>query len=284
MNFAAANAGITGGITFYNMEENMGIAMAEEETRMKKIVSLALVALLLLGVSAPALATDNPAWNDLLNKTAASIEQLTADYGELTVVGTAAIAVEPDMATLTLGVMFEDPSTAVAQDKVNEVIAKLVETLKAQGIPENKIATNNYYVSPTYDYGTDPAVLRGYQVSEMLNVTVEDFSLISKVIDTSVAIGVNQVQSITFDTSKRAEIYRQALANAIAAAQQKAVVMVQAAGKQLVDLRSLAEAEQGQSLYLNAYDTRATGMKAESQILGGEINVTAQVTLVYDIR
>lgn len=251
---------------------------------MRKFASLALVALLLLGVAAPALATDNQAWNDLLNKTAASIEQLTVEHGELTVVGTAAIAVEPDMATITLGVMFEDPSTSVAQQKVNEVIAKLVETLKALGIPENKIATANYYVSPTYDYSSDPAMLRGYQVSEMLNVTVEDFMLISKIIDSSVEAGVNQVQNISFDTSKRAEIYRQALVNAIAAAQQKADVMAQAAGKQVVDLRNINEAEQGVSMYLNFYDTRAMGAKAESQILGGEINVTAQVTLVYDIR
>lgn len=251
----------------------------------KMIISLALVALMLVGTMVPAMASEsNEAWNALLEKTMTSIEQLTVDSGELTVVGTAAIAATPDKATISLGAMYEDTSIDLAQVKTNQAIEAVINELKALGIPENKMATSNYSVYPTYDYSTATPVLRGYQVTNMLTVEVEDFSLISKVIDRAVASGANQVNNIGFDVSTRSEIYRQALASAIAAAQTKAEVMATAAGKKLGNLRSITEAEQGMSMYLNAYDSRDMKAAGAAQVLGGELNVTAQVTLVFEMK
>jgi uncharacterized protein YggE len=253
---------------------------------MRKIgLSLALAALLLVCMVAPAMASANEAWIALVDKTVDSIDRLTAATGQLTVIGTAAIAVEPDTASVTLGVLLEHASTHEAQRQVNDVMAKVIETVKALGIQESKIATSAYSVNPAYDYTQDPPALRGYQVSNTVTVQVEQFDLISQVIDAAVAAGANQVQGISFNTSKRGEIYRQALQSAIAAAQGKATVAAGAAGKQLGALRSLTEAEQGVSAYLNAYDSRVVGLdKSGAQILGGEINVTAQVTLVYEMK
>lgn len=254
---------------------------------MKKIIiSLALVALMLVGTMAPAMATEsNQAWDALLEKTMTSIEQLTVENGELTVIGTAAVAVTPDKATLSLGAMYEDASIDVAQVKTNQAIEAVINELKTLGIPENKMETSNYSVYPTYDYSTSTPVLRGYQVTNMLTVEVEDFSLISKVIDRAVASGANQVNNISFDISTRSEIYRQALTTAIAAAQTKAEIMAAAAGKQLGNLTSIIEAEQGASMYLNAYDSQAMKEAGGApQVLGGELNVTAQVTMVFQMK
>ncbi len=251
----------------------------------KTLWVLALAVVLLVGSVAPALASSNEAWNSLLNKTVTSIEQLTAPSAELTVAGTSAIAVEPDKASIMLGVTIEDASIATAQENVNTTMQAIVDALKALGIDERKMSTSNYNVYPTYDYSQEPAKMRGYQVSNMLTVEVQEFALISQVIDKAVQAGANQVQSISFDTSKRSELYREALQSAITAARDKASIMAFAAGKQLGDLRSMTEAEQGVSMYLNAYDARQmAGAESKANIMGGELNVTAQVTLVYEMK
>lgn len=249
----------------------------------KTLLALTLVATLLICAAAPALAT-NQDWNTLLDKTVTSIEQLASPNGTLTVIGTAAIAVEPDKASVMLGVMFEDPSIVVAQEKVNSAMENIIKTLKTLGIDERKMATSNYSVYPTFDYSQDPAKLRGYQVSNMLTVQIEEFALISQVIDRAVQAGANQINSVSFDTSKRSETYREALQQAITAARDKAFIMAFAAGKQLGTLISISEGDQNTSMYLNAYDVRAAGDAIQSKIMGGELNVTAQVTLVYEMK
>ena len=250
----------------------------------RTILAMALAAVLLAGAAAPAAAAANDAWTALLDKTVTSIEQLTTNSGDLAVLGTSSIAVEPDMASIMLGVSIEDASVVLAQEKAAAVMQSVIDALKTLGIDQNKMSTSNYSIFPTYDYAQEPAALRGYHVSNMLTVQVQEFALISQVIDRAVLAGANQVHGITFDTSKRSELYREALRTSIAAAREKAAIMAFAAGKQLGALRSLTEADQNLSMFLGAYDVRPALSAGGPQILGGELNVTAQVTLVFEMK
>ena len=250
---------------------------------MKKLLATLLLTSLLVCGLTPALAETDPAWNALVDRAMTSIDNLTAT-GELRVVGTAAVAVDPDMATINLGVQQSHESVMVAQHNTNLIMASIVDALVALGIPEKNMVTSDYSVYPMYDYNNNPPVPNGYQVQNSITVTVEEFSLISTVIDTAVASGANQVNYISFDNSLRSMYYREALSAAIAAAQEKAALMALAAGKQLGELRSVSESEGGMNLYLNAYDARNSMARAGSQILGGQMDVSAQVTLVYGLK
>jgi len=188
------------------------------------------------------------------------------------------------MATIMLGVSIEDSSVAVAQEKANILMQGIISSLKALGIDESKMATSNYSVYPTYDYSQDPASVRGYQVNNMLTVQVQEFAIISQVIDRAVQAGANQVQGISFDSSKRSMIYRDALQNAIAAAREKAAIMAFAAGKELGKLRSVTEGDQSMGYFFNTYDIRALASSAQTNIMGGELEVTAKVTLVFELK
>ena len=249
----------------------------------RTLVALALAGALLLCAAAPGLASNNDAWAALLDKTVTAIGQMTAETGELTVVGTAAIAVEPDKAAIMLGVSIEESSVAAAQEKVNTTMQGIVDSLRALGIEQSKMTTSNYSVFPVYDYSSEPAFVRGYQVNNMLTVQVQEFALISQVIDKAVQAGANQVQGITFDTAKRSELYQEALKNAVAAAREKAVVMAFASGKQLGNLLGVIEGDQG-SVFHNAWDARAESDALQTNILGGELEVVAKVTLVFELK
>jgi len=256
---------------------------------MKRTIGRTFVAMLLAGAlllcgAAPGLASGNDAWAALLDKTVTAVGQLTTDSCELTVTGTASIAVEPDKATIMLGISIEDVSVSVAQERVNTTMQAILDSLKALGIDPSKMSTSNYSVYPAYDYSREPATVRGYQVNNMLTVQVTEFALISQVIDRAVQAGANQVHGLSFDTSKRSELYREALQSAVIAAQQKAQLLAFATGKQVGALRSVTEGEQMGYWGNNVWDTRSEAEAGGSQILGGELDVTARVTLVFELK
>ena len=254
-----------------------------KRTMGRTFVAILLASALLLCVAPISLASGNDAWAALLDKTVTAIGQLTAESGELTVTGTASIAVEPDKATIMLGVSIADASVSVAQEKVNTTMQAIIDSLTALGIDQNKMSTNNYSVFPTYDYSQEPAAVSGYQVNNMLTVQVSEFALISQVIDRAVQAGANQVHGLHFDTSRRSELYREALQSAIGAAREKAALMAFATGKQLGNLRSVTEGDP-MSYFTNVWDTRIEAQSAGSPILGGEMDVSARVTLVFELK
>ena len=249
----------------------------------KAFIALMLAGALLMCAITPGLASNNDAWAALLDKTVTAVGQLTAETGELTVTGTAAISVAPDMGTVILGVSFEEPSVAAAQERVTTTMQAILTSLQALGIDPSRMTTSNYSVYPAYDYMQEPAAVRGYQVNNTLSVQVQEFALVSQVIDRAVVAGANQIHGITFDTSKRSALYREALQTAIGVAREKASLMAFAAGKQLGNLRNVIEGDQG-GYYYNAWDVRGEAEASQTNILGGELEVAARVTLVFELK
>lgn len=242
-----------------------------------------LVALLLTCSLTSALAEGNEAWNDFMAKTADSIDKLTAPAAQLTVNGSASVTAAPDQATLALGVTLQGENVDEVQREVNTTIAAIIKALQGQGITEDQLVTADYSIYPNYDYATNTPQLTGYQVTSMLRVQVDDFAKVGAVIDAATAAGANQTGGISFDTKDREAMYQQALAEAVAAAQGKAALLAQAAGRPLGDLLSLTEGG-GSSLVYRTMALATKDMANETQVLGGSIEVGAQVTMVFQLK
>lgn len=256
---------------------------------MKKLISLALcLALCLLGTVALA-QEQNKEWEALLAKTLDSLEGVVSQSGRLTVSGTASVAVTPDEAHISVGVEYERPGVAEAQSLANETMDRLIQALKALGFADKDMGTSNYSINPSYDYSGSTPKLTGYRVSTLLSVTVRDFQKINAVIEAAVAAGANQIHSLSFSYSKHGEAYREALAKAIEIAKVKAEVMAQAAGKQIGALLELTEGSQGgyTPYYATAnimLDRAAAPAMPETQIMGGQSEVSATVNMVFAVK
>ncbi|MDR3051859.1 MAG: SIMPL domain-containing protein [Oscillospiraceae bacterium] len=241
--------------------------------------------LLTLLLACPAaLAADAPAdYNALLGKALTALDELTAARGQLTVTGNATLVAAPDRASVTLGVQLQGPVLEDVQASVNTAMAAVIVALENSGIARDLITTNDYSVSPVYDYSGDTPKATGYQVSNNVAVRVQDFNRIGAVIDAATAAGANQVYGISFDTSSRQKLYNDALWNAIADARAKALVMAEATGRQLGDLRTVEE-RAGMDVTPRAYSAMAMDAVAGTQILGGSLQITAQVVAVFDLK
>jgi len=232
---------------------------------MKKFFLMLLALSLALGAALPALAED----------------------GVIRVSGRATVALAADIAVIQVGVNTRKPTVQEAQVEntvlMNGVIAAILET----GVEEKDIITSQFDVYSAYEYGTDDQGRETstpcYQVSNMLSVTIRDLSRLGAVLDAAMNAGANTTYGIRFSSSKENDAYQKALIRAVEDAQQKAIVLAAAAGRELGELK-LIDATQQNSHYgiSNTFDAKAAFDTAA--IVSGDISVNATVVIEYSIK
>lgn len=207
----------------------------------------------------------------------------------VTTVGTATVTGTADMAVLHVGYRCENKESAQAQKEAAEVIARVEQAALEQGVEQKDIATDSLEIYPQYDYSGETSELVGYGVTHMLRVTVRDIDRLGDVLDALLLAGANQSYGITFMSSKEDEMYLQALTMAVDNAAQKADQLAIASGLWLGGISSVKEISSG-GLYnggymnLNTFKEDAAAAGIGETIRAGEISVTAQVEVIYEIR
>jgi uncharacterized protein YggE len=132
--------------------------------------------------------------------TALSWAQLTPRLATITAVGDASVSVTPDLAHVDVGVTSQ---AATAQDATSQNATQSAAVITAlQGLigAGANIKTISYSLSPVYNNPPQgqSATIIGYSVTNVVEVTLTDTTLIGKVIDTSIQSGANRVQGVSF--------------------------------------------------------------------------------------
>jgi uncharacterized protein YggE len=150
--------------------------------------------------------------------------------------------VEPDMATITLGVMTEGKTAAEAMAANATRMTAVVASLKKAGIAEKDIQTSNLNLNPQYRYEQNkPPMLTGYQASNQVTVRVLDLKKLGAAVDATVSAGANQVHGISFgllDPTTAENAAREAAVKALAA---KVDLYAKVTGHRVTRLVSLSE-------------------------------------------
>jgi uncharacterized protein len=139
--------------------------------------------------------------------------------------GEGEIPVQPDTASVNLGVVTESKELISAQQENSVVGNKVIESLVALGIDKNQIQTFDYRIEPNYDYDQGKQIFRGYKITHILQVKIDDLSIIGKVVDTAVQHGANYAANVQFTTRYLDAYYQQALALALKNANSKATTI-----------------------------------------------------------
>ncbi len=204
----------------------------------------------------------------------------------LTVSGTGVVTLIPDYATLNLGVSAQASTVSEAQSQSAAQMTKLLEALKAMGIKDEDIQTSYFSINPIYDYSSmgSSEQVTGYRVDNSLSVTVRVLDDVSRVLDGAMAAGANQSYGLTFESTRRAEAYDQALQMAVQEAARKAELMAAATGKELRGLKAVTEQTGG---YRGEYVMSAKmmdGATGGTPIMAGTLTVEATVQSVYYLK
>ncbi len=163
--------------------------------------------------------------------------------------GNATIRAEPDMATVTTGVVTTADTARTALSANNEAMANLLDLVKSVGVADRDMQTSNFSVAPQYVYSDKPDVngyrrppkLVGYQVTNDLTVNLRDLNSLGTVLDKMVSAGSNTINGISFAVSDSSTLIDDARRAAMKDAIAKADLYAKAAGVCLDRIVSISE-------------------------------------------
>ncbi|PLS01712.1 SIMPL domain-containing protein [Neobacillus cucumis] len=138
------------------------------------------------------------------------------------VTGEGELSIPPDSASVNLGVITEMKELTSAQQQNSVEVAKVINALQTLGIPKNLIQTLDYRIETEYDYEQGKQLFRGYKITHLLHVKLEELSLVGKAVDIAVQNGVNYVSNVQFSLKDKETYYLQALSLALNNASDKA--------------------------------------------------------------
>lgn len=211
---------------------------------------------------------------------------LSLAEGTMRALGSASVSISPDYAVLYLGYTGENADPSQAQSQAASAITAIIDAVREKDIDEKDIVTASMYIYPVYTYQSDSQTLRGYSVEHMLRVTVRDIQQAGDILDTALRAGANQSHSIEYKSSQEKDVYLHALALAIEDATGKADAMAIAAGRWLGPLEQVNELTNAASFpYARqvSYGEEDAG-SIGSTLMAGELEISASVELVYEIR
>ena len=205
------------------------------------------------------------------------------------VTGNGSVVGAPDIATLNLGVSVEKKTVAAAREAAAVAMTAVIDALKASGIAENDIQTERFSIYPQYDYTENGRVLRGYSVNNTVSAKVRELENLSGIIDAAAEAGgdivvVNAIQFMIEDTTP---LQTQARGLAVKDAEAKAQTLADASGVTLGKPITITETSHAASppiAFAEEAAFAADAARSKTPIEAGELTVTVNITIVYEIE
>ena len=207
-------------------------------------------------------------------------EQLIQSPFGINVFGSSMIRVEPDLVSLNFAVsrLQQHPKDAFQEAReASQNVRKYLE--KAQ---VDEVSTSRITISQSFNYSSGEQKFLGYTAKVVFRVLLRQLDKMEDVLAGIVDAGVNEIQSVDFQTTKLKEVRADARRQAIAAAHEKAENYCNAAGVTLGTVihiedvnpddltRRDSHVEMGRALQLQAFDP-------------GSITIGAAVIVAYKI-
>ncbi|OQM44388.1 SIMPL domain-containing protein [Anoxybacillus sp. UARK-01] len=143
----------------------------------------------------------------------------------ITVTGQGILYVKPDTVTITLGIRTEHTNALEALSSNSKRVNAMIQALEAIGIHKEEIDTISFSIYPKYTYTNNIAVLAGYEVEHLFEITVKDVKTVGMIYEAAVTNGANIARELQFKLAHEQPYYQQALALAVKNAQEKAIVL-----------------------------------------------------------
>jgi uncharacterized protein YggE len=226
-----------------------------------------------------------PAWTTLA--IALLVPQIAWAQSEqqhiITMSGHGEARAQPDTAMLSAGVSVDAPTAAAALATGKTSMQAVLEAVKKSGVPDKDVQTQNFSVHPQYATQTGQAMhVTGYQVSNQVEVRLEDIGKLGAMLDALVAAGANQVNGVRFSIRDPAALVARARADAVSDARTKAETFAKAAGVALGPIISISET--GNKVPRPILAAPQFSLVESVPVALGEESIGADITIVWEIK
>jgi uncharacterized protein YggE len=207
--------------------------------------------------------------------------------------GMAELTGQNDSANISLAVVTDGENLERISSENASRTKGVIQAIKALAIKNLKLKTSNYRVTPQKDHKVRPPKIKGYEVHNAIEVTLEGFEPehlskhVSNIVGKALDSGANSIDRIQFYIKNKEPLEKEALTQATQEAMERARTLAQAAGVKLKRIVSLST----RPIHMppSPLMFRAGVMKAEAAAVAppieiGESQVRVQVSVVYEIE
>jgi uncharacterized protein YggE len=255
--------------------------MVQEETDMRLLVGVGLVAALLCAATASCLAGGE-----------------AAPKRQIRVTGEAVVKVVPDEVILRLGIETSDKILSHAKALSDQRVKAVTGALKKAGIDPKLMQTDFIHIQPRYKYDYSQQSFIGYFVQTTVEVTVKEITRFESILTAALEAGANYVHGIQFRTSELRKHRDEARNLALKAAREKADDMAatlnQKVGQPITVLESPGtwwstyDHHWGSRRQAQAQNIAQEGSPADAFVgettAPGQIGVKAQVQVTFELE
>lgn len=206
--------------------------------------------------------------------------------------GEAVVYVAPDEVVVSFGIETFDPDLDKAKSLNDDRAGRLVKAVKALGVEQKFIQTDNLHVELSYRSNRPREGIAGYVARRAYSVTLKDVKQFEKLVDTGLKNGANQLQGFTFRSTQMRKYRDQPRAMAAKAAKEKAEALAKELNCSVGLPRHITEGYAGAfggyntaNFAQNAMQfTPATGGDSDDIFPPGQLAIRAQISVVFDLR
>jgi uncharacterized protein YggE len=182
------------------------------------------------------------------------------------------------MALVDLGVATQAATAQEATQQNAAQASTVIGALQSLLGTTASIKTISYFLSPVYNnppVGQSPTII-GYQVTNIVETTLTDLTVVGKVIDTAIQSGANRVQGVSFGLQDNTASVSQALKTAASRAHLQADAIASGLN---VHTGTVLHASEGVNTTSPTVLAPAGGAAASTPIETGIVVIQASVTI-----
>lgn len=205
----------------------------------------------------------------------------------IVVPGTGRVTVEPDVASIRLGLTVIRQTASAAREAAAVTMTAILDALAAAAVARRDMRTALVALNPVTDYSAErgPRVT-GYQISNTVAVTVRDMAATGTVIDAALGAGASSMDGLEFHLEDTTAAESAARTAAIEDAHRRATTIAAAAKVTLGGVIDVVEGDRGQGPIPFQGGMRAMAMKAEAAdtpVESGTQEISVSVVVTFAI-
>ena len=206
--------------------------------------------------------------------------------------GMAEVTGQNDSAKVSVAVVTQGQNLEQVSSENASKTKAVIHAIKDLNIKDLKLNTSDYRVTFQRDYKARPPKIKGYEVHNVIEITLEGFEPeplsknVSMMIGKALESGSNTINHIQFYIKNKSALEKEALKKSTRQAMDRARTLADAAGVKLKRIVSLST----QPIHIPTRQPmlRAAGMKSEASaappIEIGESQIRVQVSIAYEIE
>jgi uncharacterized protein YggE len=202
----------------------------------------------------------------------------------VTVNGEGIVKVIPDEVLIKSRIEHDGDNAQEVKRQNDVVVDAVIKYLKSEGIPEKNIQTDYVNLNKNYDYKDKTY---SYVANQAISIKLDDLKNYEKIMSGLLKVGLNRIDGVQFKSSEMDKYMSEARKKAVLDAKNKAseyaTSLNQSIGK-AISISELQTSNYPPVYRMNEMKASSDSMEQESSIAPGEMEISAKVTVAFELK